>query len=401
LSNFGLDAVDLGYPVETGKNLILLFGDSWPPPHGGGARGEIPPDDSVGVVARQDPPNNDGQCLGLQVHNTQGPTRKFVPATVIGSARVKQGFFNVPSGGVSANGSLVAFFWTNHCSHPNDLGPSPDDPLVRPESNQKCPETSDRNSVGRGVLARSTDEGRTFNDVVPMPSGFVYSTAINTVLQPDLPDNQRLGILIFAVPRYRASVPYLAYSPVDSISDPATWRFFAGHAADGSPKWVTRAEWNAAHAPNSTQWKPPGDPEIFTPSSEAGRCIGEFSITWNRPLRVWLMLYNCPGGIEARIADAPWGPWSSPTRILGGSDPVACHLLMTPDGCGTQRDYWPDGHIKGKFVVGGFYAPFVLNRYTAEAIGRPGRAATIYWVVSTWNPYEVTVMRTTLQSAAR
>lgn len=43
LSNFGLDGVDLDFPVETGKNLILLFGDSSPPPHGGGARGEIPP----------------------------------------------------------------------------------------------------------------------------------------------------------------------------------------------------------------------------------------------------------------------------------------------------------------------------------------------------------------------
>ena len=41
LSDFGLDAVDLGYPVELAGKLILLFGDTWPPRHGGGAAGEI------------------------------------------------------------------------------------------------------------------------------------------------------------------------------------------------------------------------------------------------------------------------------------------------------------------------------------------------------------------------
>ncbi|MBI3678120.1 MAG: hypothetical protein HY243_16040 [Proteobacteria bacterium] len=40
-----------------------------------------------------------------------------------------------------------------------------------------------------------------------------------------------------------------------------------------------------------------------------------------------------------------------------------------------------------------FYASFVLNRYTQSAA--PGRthAATIYWLLSTWNPYDVIVMK--------
>src|ERR1700730_14074937 len=67
-ANFGLDAADLGYPVEHEGKLILLFGDSWPPPHGGGAEGEIPPDDAVGFTTRREPPGNDGKCLELQVN---------------------------------------------------------------------------------------------------------------------------------------------------------------------------------------------------------------------------------------------------------------------------------------------------------------------------------------------
>jgi hypothetical protein len=248
------------------------------------------------------------------------------------------------------------------------------------------------------VLAQSIDEGRTFNHVVPMPTGFVYSTAINTTLQTDLPANQRLGILIFGVPRYRASVPYLAYALEGSFADPATWQFFSGRGPDGRPDWVSRTAWERAAGAQPMEWMPPGDPEIFTPALEAGRCIGEFSVTWNRPLGMWLMLYNCRAGIEARVAQAPWGPWSAPTLILGGGDKIGCRLVMTPEGCVNQRDFWPDRHPDGKYVPGGFYAPFVLDRYTTAT--SVDRESTIYWLVSSWNPYEVTVMRTTLKGVA-
>jgi hypothetical protein len=404
-ANFGLDAADLGYPVEHEGKLILLFGDSWPPPHGGGAEGEIPPDDAVGFTTRTEPPGADGKCLELQIHDKPSPPRTFAPATIVGPTRIKQGFFNVPSGGVSAAGGLFGFFWTDHCVNSNDLGPSRDAPLARPKPSPKCPESDGRNSLGRNVMARSDDDGRNFRDVVPMPMGFVYVTALNSRLQVALPEDQRLGVFIFGVPRYRASVPYLAQAPVESLADLATWRFFAGRADTGQPKWVSRPEWARGGAPDGPRpaaWRPPGEAEIFVPVLEGGRCIGEFSVTWNPALRQWLMLYQCPGGVLARIAPAPWGPWSLPTSILGPNDKLGCRLLMTPEGCGNRRDFWPTEHHNGKFVGGGTYAPYVLNRYTTAANSEgPGRSSMIYWVVSTWNPYEVIVMRTTLRVDAR
>ena len=48
LTNFGLDATDLGYPVDHNGKPVLLFGDSWPPPHGAGPLAEVIPDDAVG-----------------------------------------------------------------------------------------------------------------------------------------------------------------------------------------------------------------------------------------------------------------------------------------------------------------------------------------------------------------
>ncbi len=399
-ANFGLDAVDLGYPVEHAGKLILLFGNSWPPPHGGGAEGEIPPDDAVGFTTRTQPPGPDGKCLELQINDKPSPPRTFAPATIVGPPGIKQGFFNVPSGGVSADGGLFGFFWTDHCAGPNDLAPSPDAPLARPKASPRCPETDERNSIGRNVLARSDDDGRSFRGVVPMPRGFTYVTAVNARQQDALPEDQRLGIFVFGVPRYRASVPYLAYAPVESLADPATWRFFVGRADNGQPKWVSGPQWARGGAPEDARpaaWRPPGEAEIFAPALAGGRCIGEFSVTWNPQLRQWLMLYQCPGGVWARVAPAAWGPWSPPTSILGPGDKLGCRLLMSPEGCGNRRDFWPGKHPDGKFVRGGTYAPYVLNRYTtAAASPAPGRSATIYWVVSTWNPYEVNVMRTTL-----
>src|SRR5579863_6968216 len=327
-ASFGLDAVDLGYPVEHDGKLVLLFGDSWPPPHGGGAAGEIPPDDAVGVTSRRAPPGGDGKCLELAILDKRTPARTFAPATIVGPQKIKQGFFNVPSGGVSVGGGLFGFFWTNHCSGPNELAPSPAAPLARPKANAKCPESDDRNSIGRNVMARSDDEGRTFHNVVPMPIGFTYVTAVNARDQMGLPENQRAGVYVFGAPRYRASVPYLALAPIESLTNLDTWSFFAGRNEKEEPIWVTRAQWRQGAVPNAPPpaWRPPGEAEMFIPMLEGGRCIGEFSVTWNEPLRLWLMLYNCPGGIMARIAGAPWGPWSAPTVILGPADKLGCRM---------------------------------------------------------------------------
>src|SRR5271165_658699 len=394
-THYGLDAADLGYPVDLGKKLVLLFGDSWPAGHPVGTPADLPPDDSVGITTRRDAPT-EKDCLELKINDTGTSPEHFAPATIVHTPAIEQGFFNVPSGGVGVAGDLYAFFWTNHCVMPTHLAPSASDPLSLPAPTKKCPETSAQNSLGIGVMAHSSDDGRTFTDVVTMPSGFVYATAMNSAAHADLPADQRLGVFIFAAARYRASVPYLAYAPAGSLDNTSKWRFFTGRDSSGQPKWVTLAAWNGGH---SHPWAPPGDAEVFTPDSDAQRCIGEFSVTWNKPLRMWLMLFQCPGGVQGRVAAAPWGPWSEPFTLLSLADKVECHLIMSPKGCGTQRNYWPGKTSGGTVTPGGFYAPYVLNRYTADAGSTyDSHETTIYWTLSTWNPYVVSIMRTTLQT---
>jgi Domain of unknown function (DUF4185) len=402
-TRYGLDAADLGYPVDLGTDLVLLFGDSWPPGHPPGSAPAVPPDDSVGVTARHDPPTKD-DCLQLRINDTGSTPEHFAPATVIHTPAIEQGFFNVPSGGVAIGDELYAFFWTNHCVGPNNLAPSPAKPLALPAVNKlhRCRETPTSNSLGVSVLAGSDDEARTFHNVVAMPLGFVYTTAVNAMTETDLPADQRLGIFIFSAARYRASVPYLAYAPLETFADPSTWKFFTGRDTSGKPKWVTLTEWNGplrlSQVLRTRTWAPPGDAEVFTPDSDQQRCIGEMSVTWNEPLHMWLMLYQC-SGVQARIAPAPWGPWSEPAELLGLADKPGCRLYMIPRGCGDRRNYWPTRHTNGEFTPGGFYAPYVINRYTTDAgSNSQARRATIYWTVSTWNPYVVSIMRTTIES---
>jgi hypothetical protein len=305
---------------------------------------------------------------------------------VVGPPFIKQGLFNVPSGGGSTGGSLYGFFWTDHCLHDNDT--------------ITCPGSETLNKTGRGVLARYQENDMKFVDPVPLPRDFVYATGVDASVFTELPQEQRLGVYVFSVPAYRESVPYLAYAPLGTLGDPTNWKFFIGRGTDGQPSWTSYDEW----VRRGKGTPPPGRPDLFD-AKGTGRCVGEFSVTWNRPLGVWLMLYNCghpkTAQILARVAATPWEPWTRPTLLLDPAvDNNACQLLFKApghaNGCDGRPDEW-SGKDAGT-IDGGLYAPFVMERYTTRVrtVLPYRKRAMVYWLLSTYNPYQVTVMRTVL-----
>jgi len=396
-SQFGLAGVDLGFPVESHAGpLYFLFGDAFPINHPPGSPPSLPADDALGWTARTAVPDAT-TCLDLQLATTA--PQSFAHPTV--TPAIQQGSFNVPSGGVYLNKTLYGFFWTDHCVFPSFLTPNPAAPLTRPAPSALCAEIPANNSVGRSVLARAmpTDPvafhgpGLITKIEPQMPSGFVYvSAAAEAAVVVGLLDKSAVkmrAIPVFGAARYRASIPYLAMAPEATFDDPTTWMFFAGRVGT-TPIWFTRKEWESAHAANGG-WAPPLGAEIYDATQMGERRVGEHSVTWNAALRAWLLVYNCGiDVIEARTAPEPWGPWSAPTVILSPThDPsVVCTLIMSPSGC--------PGHRSG--VGGAFYASFVMNRFTQDVTaGGANKRATIYWLVSTWNPYNVVVMQSTLE----
>jgi hypothetical protein len=401
-SNFRLAAVDLGFPVDSGSGpLYLLFGDAIPDQY---PLNPLPLDDAIGVTTRTAPPDS-ASCLDLKL--IVSAPQVFAHPTVL--PPIEQGSFNVPTGGVFVKDRFYAFFWTNHCVFPDAPSPDPDAPLTLPPATSHCPEVPLSNTLGASVLAEGAQgDPALFNakafapplDILgAMPSGFIYVSAA----KPSVTIPPGKGIPVFGVARYRASIPYLAIAPHDTFSDPRSWAFFGG-LSGGAPVWLTRDQWESGR--NAVgRWKPPAGAEIFDAAFPGDRCIGEHSVTWNEPLKKWLLLYNCDPpdgflasgvGVQARFAPEPWGPWSSPPiTLLDEKNVPSCTLIMSKSGCPGLASVPP-----GRGGAGFFYAPFVLDRFTQDATapgqGQPKRT-TIYWVVSTWNPYYVVVMQSTLE----
>jgi len=360
-SRYGLFGTDLGASFEHNGQLFFLFGDTIP--SGFHAPPTARPHDSDSIASSTDTDPDD--CLSLQfVTAADGyylPLQVEIPPGDP-AAPVDLGSFETPVGGFSANGNMYVFFTTDAVTSPTI-------------------------TLGRSVLGKSTDGGRSFTHVYDASTDKFINVApvvVNNADVPALPVSTGQGLLLWASSTaYRKSDPYLAYVPLDSVEDHTTWRYFAG-TKSGQPVW------SAAEA-------------SAVPLFATAPCIGELSVSWNPFLRNWLMLYNCldPRGINLRAASLPWGPWSSTAVIF---DPVAdsgyCHFIHwsdavspTPLGASAPCDNLSDPGANNTF--GGEYGPYFISRYTRADT----TSTTIYHLMSTFNPYTAVLMKATLRTS--
>jgi Domain of unknown function (DUF4185) len=226
----------------------------------------------------------------------------------------------------------------------------------------------------RTVLARSIDGGYNFGNSLYTFSKdkFIHVSIqiINNENIQGLPDPMGKGLLIWGSGLYRKSDAYLAYMPLDEITNRSSLRFFAGFDPGSSmPIWES----------NESMAKP-----LFS----AG-CIGELSIRWNYYLEKWIMLYNCnlcnTRGVIIRLADKPWGPWSTPKIVFDPADGYG-RFIHQP---GHDSLYDRDRDRDLPSDLGYEYGPYQMTPY---ATGIKGRYTKIYFTLSTWNPYQVIQM---------
>lgn len=193
--------------------------------------------------------------------------------------------------------------------------------------------------VNDAGLAKSTDEGQNWA-VLDSPrwggeSGFVQAATYHVT--EDGVDT----LYMWGITHGRFSGVSLAKVPASSVEDAAAWQYFTGTDSDGNPTW--------SH--DDSQAKLVLDDTV-----------GEFSVVWNQYLGRWIMTYLKEGtGIVIREGLSPWGPWNEPITLVGADE------------------------------VPGPYAPYMLDRYTADG------GKTIYFTLSIWDPYEVFWYRADLQ----
>ncbi len=297
--------------------------------------------DSLAFTQDTDPED----CLDLTfVTGTDG---RYLPPSVPG---ITLGAFEVPAGGFSADGAMYIFFTTDH---------------------------SEAQVMGRSALARSDDEAQTFTylyDVSTDKFINIVPVIVDNASLPGLPESTGQGLLAFGTGTYRRSNPYLAYVPLDSVEQRSAWLFFAGlDPVTGAPAW------SADEAAAVALFKHP--------------CLGEFSVSPLADLGKWVMFYNCvlPRGVNMRSADAPWGPWSEGEVIFDPWDDNGycnfMHVSYQERNCDSVQDPGRDNEWAGE------YGPYIIPSLATTQDG----VTTVYFVLSTWNPYAVMLMKTDLR----
>jgi len=316
---FGVITTDLGSSLEHKGKLYFLFGDTQGRP---GAR------DVLAWTESHDPEK-------IVLHFYQAKDGKWLPLTVPG---IKQGAFEIPSGGFSLAGIMYVVCTTDH---------------------------SAKKVMGRSVLARSHDDGRTFK--------MLYELSRDKFINVS---TWSAGgwLYIYGSGEYRKSSICLARVKPADLEDRSRLQYFGGTGPDGQPRWSSK---EADAVP------------LFRQDE-----VGEFSVAYLAPLKRYAMLYNAgnPRGITLRSAAAPWGPWSGGTIIF---EPWRDHGYGHFMHISTKFKNMHDGLSDEKRAEewGGEYGPYLMARFTSGSQGR----CRIYYTMSTWNPYQVVVMHSDLK----
>ena len=270
----------------------------------------------------------------------------FRPITIPGIAR---GAFNVPLDGVSVSNKMYLYHSTDH---------------------------SGTVMMGRSVLAVSDDNGWTFRLLYTFSrTNFINVSVskVNLADWPGFPQPAGDGLVIFGSGSYRASNVRLAFQPAASIEDSSSLRYFAGLDGAGNPTWSTS---EAASI------------DLFSQPH-----VGELSVAYNKFIRRWVMLYNSDDasrGINFRTALQPWGPWSTNQVLLepwgGGAYGQYFHVAWTYN----VQDNVQNSGREDEF--GGEYGPYMFKELATGSDNR----TTIYFTLSSWNPYVSLLMKTDL-----
>jgi hypothetical protein len=235
---------------------------------------------------------------------------------------------------------------------------------------------------------------------------------------------EREGVFLFGRPHFggihkqhRDAELYLAWVPMPSYAQDGhfAWnpRFYAGQDADGKPRFVEREfdsvplDLDAAQSGNQPE--------------EPIDVVGHTTVAYLASIERWIMLYggnlqtlyagliygeDAPlidtttlGPVYVRYAVHPWGPWTAPEPFARPGDPTALTGLYAPGSilrsttCSASDCVSPEITLTNE--NGWLYAPHIIEPWVQP---RDGGMIDIYWHVSTWNPYQLILMKSTVQA---
>ena len=339
LSRYGLEGACLGYSFEHQGLLYFLFGDTV------GRLGRWP--DTIATTNAADPE----QDIRLDLLTVGDRYLTIEPAGV------SMGSFEVPVAGISLGGQMYVVVSTSHTA-----------------------KSTDRSVLTKFILPSTFQPLRTISQ---LPAGHFIRMAMHLEARPivGLPPGGPF-IVIWGTGNYRKSNAYLSLVPLAQFETGKGTRYFAGLNKAGAPQW-------SANEPDAK------------PVVENGS-IGDLSVTWCKDLGLWLMTYDsrppATAGILFSYSRTPWGPWSEPQLLFNAVRDGAFGKFIhnpnsKPDDGLAGPIFNPKGQPDPKAVFGGSFAPYVVERWTKLR----GSELDLYYLLSTWNPYVVVLMKSRLQ----
>lgn len=420
LSRYGVLGTDLGHAMQLEDKIVLFFGDTvgayrngdryyqsrGTPTGVGDSIGYLPLADFaqchyIGDVAAQlakgvaSPSVSPGACPVL--HFFTNPTRPadghvFASLVISGLADDEsQGTFRVPTSVLLYNDRAYVFattqiqearpvnaFWLRSV-----LAKSDQSPRLWSESSPptftKLYTVSSHEPVADPANPPPVDGGGKFMFV---PSALMDVAAIaDARLTAALPRELQSTDVVFLWgtswmgPRSDLYVAAVAANQLDSGT--AKWFYYAGNG-----------RWSASER-DAVAVLATGD-------------VSHPAVVWNAALGRFVLTRATNGQALAQFATAPWGPWSDPVPLFSPADSWYAKLLHRPGQDRIVQSLVPIYARDGSVVAmpdgetGAVYGPYVIGSTT-----NADETVTLYYTLSTWNPYQVFLMRSTFRRPAR
>lgn len=242
----------------------------------------------------------------------------------------------------------------------------------------------------------------------------------------DLP---HAGVFVWGRPSFggvgiegRDSQLYLMWAPLPAADAERhfSWQpqYFTGLDPVGRPQLSAR---QSDARPLDLDAETPGDQP-----TEVRDVIGQMAVAWLPSLSRWVMIYggegadmfgdpvlgadttkirhDPDGSLFIRFAEQPWGPWTPPRAFLQAGDKspnAVARGLYAPGGVlahnnclGADCARYDPAYLLdvGRSNNGILYGPNIIDPWTTA---HDDGQLDVYWFVSTWNPYQVLLMKTT------
>jgi Domain of unknown function (DUF4185) len=339
VSRYGIQGTDLGYSFDHDGRAYFLFGDTV---------GKL--DRALDTIATTDARDPEA---GVRLDFLTVGGADYLTIQPPG---ISMGAFEVPVSGISLGGQMYVVVSTNH--------------------------SADR-STDRSVLTKFTPPAKfqPLRTVSQLPAGRFVKMSLHA--EPGTIAGLLPGgpfVIVWGTGAYRQSDAYLSVVSVAQFETGKGTRYFSGLDATGVPAW--------------------SETESDAKSIVSNGTMGDLSVTWCNDLSLWLMTYDsrppATRGILFSYSRTPWGPWSEPQLIFNAMrDGAIGKFIHNPNA---RPDDGLAGPVIGKgqtnpdAVRGGEYAPYVVERFTKVQDSE----LNLYYVLSTWNPYVVVLMKSRL-----